>query len=293
MAIEGSSMMRVEGTTHIALDLVKPTEMEEFLKNAFGLQTLKAGFWKGDYVRIMGSPLHHRENPGFLALHFRPGIPSGRLNHLGLGIKELDVPSAIETLRSKEVYVDVEGDDMIYGPEDFHVQIDSFHRPRPVPTDDPTVVLADVPVDPDLPCLVRGIHHVAIEVAVPTRLMDWLSQVFDTDGRRRFFRKGEFISGVFYTDTPPDPIGRKRGLMPIYRRPLATRARVNHISFDVADTEETMRLLESRGIWIDKANDLQIYGPEDIWFEIDSQETPVPLGHPANDPGVRYTPANR
>ena len=155
--------MRVEGITHVALDLAAPTRMEHYLKDAFGLQTLREGFWKRDYVRIMGSPHHQKENPGFLALHFRAGVPTGQLNHVGFGIRDLDVPAAIAELQRKGVYVDIAGDDIVYGPEDLRIQIDSLARPRPVPHDDPLVVMADCPIDPNLPCLVRGIHHVGVD----------------------------------------------------------------------------------------------------------------------------------
>ena len=36
-------------------------------------------------------------------------------------------------------------------------------------------------------------------------------------------------------------------------------------------------------------NDAMIHGPEDVWYQIDSRAKPIPVGHPANDPGVRYT----
>jgi hypothetical protein len=278
--------MRVQQITHVALDLVSPTNMEHYLRKAFGLQTLRAGFWKGDYVRIVGAPGRQTANPGFLALHFRPGIPEGRVNHIAFGVRDLDVPTAIEQLRREGAYVDDAGDDMVYGPEGLHVQIDSLTHPRSIPKDDPTVAMVDLPVDPDLPCLVRGIHHISLELAVPTRMEDWMRRLFEIDGTRQFYRKGEFIRVPFYADEPPDSKGRRPAFTPLYQRRPLTKVRINHISFDVADTYEAMTDLARRGIWVDQANDAEIYGPENVWFEIDSYDVPIPWGHPANDAGV-------
>ena len=39
---------------------------------------------------------------------------------------------------------------------------------------------------------------------------------------------------------------------------------------------------------VDLPKDCFIYGPEEVWYQIDSRETPFPIGHPANDPAVSY-----
>ncbi|MBM4465037.1 MAG: hypothetical protein FJ014_05690 [Chloroflexi bacterium] len=281
--------MYIQGITHVAIDVASPTRMERFLRETFGLQTLRQGYWRGEYIRIMGSPHHQQANPGLVVLYLRPGIRRGRLNHVGFGVRDQDVATAVAELKGKGVYVDVDGDDMLYGPEELHVQMDSFTHPRPTPTDDSTVLMEDVPVDKDLPCLARAVHHMAIDVAVPTRMQDWFCSTFEMDGKRKFARRGEFISGVYYTYAPTDPIGRKPGLMPLFMRPGLPRIRLNHIAFDVADADGAIGVLESRGAKVDLGGDAIIHGPEDVWFQLTSSTTPYPVGHPANNPGVRYS----
>ena len=131
----GETPMHVEGLTHVAIDLSSPTRTESFLKGVFGLQTLRQGYWKGEYIRIMGSPDPELANPGFLVLHLRPGISEGRLNHVGLGIRDQSVQAAVDELRQRG----------IYGPEDIWYQIASYTTPFPVghPANDPGVCYAD------------------------------------------------------------------------------------------------------------------------------------------------------
>ena len=282
--------MYIEGLTHVAIDVASPTRMERFLREVFGLQTLRHGYWKGDYIRVMGSPDPELANPGFVYLHLRPGIPEGRLNHIGFNVVGQDVQSAVDELQGRGIYVDVDGDDMLYGPEDLRIQVDSSTRPRPVP-DDPTIQMIEDPrLDPELPCMIRGIHHAAPDVAVPTRMEDWLCNTFGLDGkRRRFARRGEYISSVSYENAPRDVIGRKPGLLPLFFRPGLTRVRLNHIAFEVDDAVGAIDVIEAKGVKVDLAGDAMIHGPEGIWFQLDSRKTPYPVGHPANDPGVRLT----
>jgi catechol 2,3-dioxygenase-like lactoylglutathione lyase family enzyme len=265
--------------------------MQRYLRETFGLQTLYRGWKRGDYVRIIGSPYDQRENPGFLELHVRQSLPQGRLDHIAFGIQEHTAQEAAAALQEKGVYVDVDNDLMIYGPEGLCIQIDSFKDPIQDDTKDPTVLLEKVEVDPDLPCLVRGIHHVAIDVSVPTRMMDWLGELFDAKGKRRWARKGWYISKVYYPDGPKDPVGRQPGLMPLFRQDGLPGARLNHIAFDFPDADEAIHLLESRGVKVDLDGDAMIHGPEDIWFQIDSRDAPFGPDHEANDPGPRFTDA--
>ena len=209
--------MHIDGVTHLAIDVDSPGRMLRYLRDTFGLQALKEGYWHGDYVWLVGAPGVQPTNPAFLTLHRRQSIPRVQLNHLGLGVRDSSTEAAVAELQAKGVYVDVAGGDMVYGPEELHLQIDSFTHPRPIPTD-PGIQLRDCPVDPDLPCLVSGINHVALDVGVPTRMIDWLSHLFDTDGRRQWMRKGWYISNAYYTDTVPDVTGRRPGLMPLFRR---------------------------------------------------------------------------
>jgi catechol 2,3-dioxygenase-like lactoylglutathione lyase family enzyme len=281
--------MRVQGYTHVALDLASPSRMERYLRETFGLQTLRRGWKRGDYVRIIGSPYHQKKNPGFLELHVRQSLPQGRLDHIALGIQDYSAREATAALQERGFYVDEDNDLMIYGPEDLYIQIDSFIDPMQEDRDDSTILMEEMEIDPDLPCLVRGIHHVALDVSVPTRMLDWLGDLFDAKGKRRWARKGWYISKVYYPDGPKDPAGREPGLMPLFRQDGISRARLNHIAFDFPDADEAIHLLESRGVKVDLDGDAMIHGPEDIWYQIDSKDAPFGLGHEANDPGPRFT----
>jgi hypothetical protein len=278
--------MFINGFTHVAIDVASPTRMERYLKEVFGLQTLRAGWYRGEYIYVMGSPHYQKANPGIVELHLRNGIPCGELNHIGFSAS-IPLDAAVADLRQRGIYVDTAGGDLLYGPEDLRVQLDSLTEPRPIVDDSPLIKMQQLPVDPDLPCLVRGLDHIAIDIAAPTRLLDWLADTFKADGRREFARRGEFISSVYYTDSTPDPIGRRRGLMPIFFRGGIPRVRLNHIAFEMADAEGAIKVIESRGAKVDLGGDAMIHGPEDVWFQIDSRDTPYPVGHPANDPGVR------
>jgi hypothetical protein len=130
---------------------------------------------------------------------------------------------------------------------------------------------------------------VALDVAAPTRMQDWLCNTFGFDGRRKFARRGEFISGVHYEKAPLDPKGRRPGLFALFLRGGLTQVRLNHIAFDVDDCDVAMAEVEARGAKVNMGNDAMIHGPEDVWYQIDSRAKPIPVGHPANDPGVRYT----
>ena len=238
---------------------------------------------------MAGSPHFQKANPGLISLHLHPDIPKSQLNHIGFGFNASDVDAAVARLRSRGVYVDSDGDDMIYAPEELHIQVDSFENPRPIPADDQAIVVKHLPVDPDLPCMVRGIHHVAVDMAVPSRMIDWLCDTFELDGRRRFARRGELISGAFNTQAPTDPIGRRSGLMPIFKRAGIPRVRLNHIAFDVPDCGGAIVELESKGVKVDLGGDAMIHGPEELWLQFDSHDTPYPVGHPANDPLLRLS----
>jgi catechol 2,3-dioxygenase-like lactoylglutathione lyase family enzyme len=281
--------MYVEGLTHVAIDVSSPTRMERFLKEVFGLQTLRHGYWKGEYIRVMGSPDPGLANPGFVVLHLQPGIARGRLNHIGFNVCDQSVQSAVEELQGRGMYVDIDGDDMLYGPEDLRIQIDSATQPRPMP-DDPTIQMMEDPrLDPDLPCMVRGISHLGVDVAVPTRMQDWLCDTFGFDGRRKFHRRGEFISCVHYEDAPRDPVGRRPGLLALFLRGLLPRVRLNHIAFEVDDAEKGMAFLESRGHRVDLYGDVMIHGPEDVWFQLDSRKAPTSFETRRKTEGVRYS----
>ena len=80
--------MRVLGITHVALELSSPTRTERYLRDVFGLQLLRQGYLRGEYVRVIGSPQHQRENPGFLILYNRPFIPRGRLRYIAFGVDQ-------------------------------------------------------------------------------------------------------------------------------------------------------------------------------------------------------------
>ena len=46
--------IRVEGITHVALELSSPTRTERYLRDVFGLQLLRQGYLRGEYVRVIG-----------------------------------------------------------------------------------------------------------------------------------------------------------------------------------------------------------------------------------------------
>jgi catechol 2,3-dioxygenase-like lactoylglutathione lyase family enzyme len=280
--------MRITGITHVALELSSPTRMERWLRDVFGLQLLRQGYWRGEYVRIVGSPHHQKENPGFLVLYNRPFIARGSLRYIAVAVDE-PVETAVATLRRRGYEVD--GEDIITGADGLRFKIDHFTEPRPMPVNDPVTKLADAPVDSDLPCLWTGLDHVAPDAPRPTAIQDWLIDVFGFDARRTGDRRGEFFSHVWYTNTPRDPINRPHSYFPTVLRPGATRVNLNHIAFDTPDADGAIAALESRGIPVDLPKDCFIYAPEEVWYQIDSRLTPFPIGHPANDPAVSYISA--
>src|SRR5437868_4296057 len=77
----------INGITHVGLDVASPSRMEDFLRTVFGLQTLRRGYYQGDYIRIMGSPQYETANQGLVILYLRPGIPSGRIHHVAFGVR--------------------------------------------------------------------------------------------------------------------------------------------------------------------------------------------------------------
>jgi catechol 2,3-dioxygenase-like lactoylglutathione lyase family enzyme len=280
--------LRVEGVTHVALELSSPTRMQRWLRDVFGLQLLRQGYWKGEYVRVIGSPYHQKANPGFLILYNRPFTTRGALRHIGVAVNQ-EVETAVTELRRRGHEVD--GDDIVAGPNGLRFKIDSYTEPRPMPIDDPTTKMADALVDLTLPCLPRKIHHVAPDVATPRELQDWLTVLFGFDVRRTGDRRGDLFSHVGYSDAPRDPIGRSKvGLVAIVHRPGLARAQLNHVAFETADAEDAIRVIESRGAKVDLPQDAMIHGPEEVWYQIDSYDTPYPIGHPANDPAVTFIP---
>jgi hypothetical protein len=151
--------------------------------------------------------------------------------------------------------------------------------------------MADAPVDPDLPCLARKIHHVAPDVAAPRELQGWLTALFAFDVRRTGDRRGDHFSHVGHSDAPRDPIGRSTiGLVAIVHRPGVERAQLNHIAFEMADAGGAISVIESRGAKVHLPQDAIIHAPEEVWYQIDSYDTPYPIGHPANDPAVTFIP---
>ena len=280
--------LRVKGVTHVALELSSPTRMERYLRDVFGLQLLRQGYLRGEYIRVMGSPTHQRENSGFLILYNRPFIERGRLRHIGVALDQ-DVDAAVAELRRRGVEVDNE--DIITGPNGLRLKIDNYTRPRPLPVNDPVTKMADAPVDTGLPCLTRKIHHVAPEVGTPSAIQDWLIELFEFDTRRAGDRRGDVFYHVGYSDAPKDPVGRSLTpfLALVYRRGLE-QAQLNHIAFEMADAEGAIGLIESRGAKVDHPQDAIIHGPEEVWYQIDSHDTPYRLGHSANDPAVTFIP---
>jgi hypothetical protein len=49
-------------------------------------------------------------------------------------------------------------------------------------------------------------------------------------------------------------------------------------------------VIESRGAKVDFPQDAMIHGPEEVWYQIDSVDTPYPIDHPANQTGVTFMP---
>jgi catechol 2,3-dioxygenase-like lactoylglutathione lyase family enzyme len=279
--------MRVAGITHVALELSTPTRMERYLHDIFGMQLVAQGYLRGEYVRVMGSPTHQRTNPPIIVLYNRPFITRGRLRHVGFGV-EGDPEAAIVDLRRRGYEVD--GEDVVVAPGGLRIKIDSFAHPRLPVQGDPVTNMADSKLDPKLPCLVRGIHHLALECADPTALLDWQAEVFGMNYRRHHDRRGEWISQIYYRDATPDGIGRKMSLLPLFLRAGIERTDVNHIAFDMADSDAALGLIESRGVPVDLPQDAIIHGPEEVWYQIDSRDKPFPVDHIANQTGVTLIP---
>jgi hypothetical protein len=58
----------------------------------------------------------------------------------------------------------------------------------------------------------------------------------------------------------------------------------------MADADAAIGVIESRGAVVDLWQDAMIHGPEEVWYQIDSYDTPYAIGHPANHPGVPLFP---
>lgn len=278
--------MRALGITHVALELSSPTRMERYLRDVFGMQLLRQGYLNGEYVRVMGSPLAPSHPLGLFVLYNRPFIPRGRLRHIGFAV-EGTVDDAVAGLRRRGYEVD--GEDIITGPRGLRIKIDSTSQPRPLP-DVPSTRMADAPLDARLPCLVRRIHHVALECGDPAAMLSWQADVFGMDFQRHHDRRGELISQIYYSDATPDAIGRKMSLLPLFLRQGIERTDLNHIAFDMPDAEAAIGIIESRGARVDFPQDAIIHGPEEVWYQIDSVDTPFPINHPANQTGVTLIP---
>jgi len=279
----------IHGITHIALECSSPTRMERYLRDTFGMQLLRVGYWKGEYVRVMGSPTHQLENPGFVHLYNRPFIPRGRMRYVAFGTRDRPMDDVVGELRARGYY-DIDGEDIITAPQGLRIKLDSFTHPRPLPVHDPVTKMVEAEVDPDLPCMVRGIHHVAFDVPEPGPLVAWQTEVFDMGGRRSHDRRGELISIAFYEDDPRDVVDRIIGPTPFFLRRGLDRVHLNHIAFDMADADGAIAEIEARGSKVDLAQDAMIHGPEELWYQIDSRDTPFDIGHPANEPGVPLFP---
>ena len=279
--------IRIEGITHIALELSSPTRMERYLHDAFGLQLLQQGYLRGEYVRVMGSPVHRKQNPGMVVLYNRPFIPRGRMRHIAFGIKQ-DLDEAVPELRRRGYEVD--GEDIITAPMGLRIKLDSFTNPRPLPVNDPVTKMENMKLDPKLECMWRGIHHMAPDVPEHEPLLEWLRETFGLDDWKTHDRRGELIRGAKYSDGPRDPVGRKQAIMPQFLRRGIERVEMNHLAFEVADAEGAIKVCESRGIKVDLQQDAMIHGPEEVWYQIDSRDTPFPVDHPANPTGVTLMP---
>jgi hypothetical protein len=279
--------MRFVQFTHAALELSSPTRMERYLRDIFGMQLLAQGYLRGEYVRIMGSPSHQRQNPPMLILYNRPFIPRARLRYLAAAVDE-EVEAAVAGLRRRGFEVD--GEDILTAPGGLCIKIDNLTGPRPLPVNDPVTKIAAAPVDPKLPCLARGIHHIALDVDAHEPLSSWIMDVFGFDRKQMFDRRGEYIATLRYKEGPVDAVGRRPSFTPLFLRPGNPGATLNHIAFDFADADGGIAELERRGAVVDLPQDAMIHGPEEMWYQIDSRDTPYPIGHPANDPGVPLFP---
>ena len=276
--------IELHGITHVALECSSPTRMERYLRDAFGMQLLRVGYWQGEYVRVVGSPFDQRENPGFVHLYNRPFIPRGRLRYVAVGVRERDVDSVVGELRARGYY-DIDGEDIITAPEGLRIKLDSFTHPRPLPTNDPVTKMVEAETDPNLACLVRGVHHVAVDAGEPRNLFDWFAEPFGDRIEAHGDRRGDFFSGM-HSKGPPDPIGRTPGPLVLVLRRDILGSQLNHIAFDMPDAEAAIDEIEFRGSKVDLAGDAMIQGPEEVWYQIDSRATPYPKGHLGNDPEV-------
>jgi catechol 2,3-dioxygenase-like lactoylglutathione lyase family enzyme len=280
--------MRVVGVTHVALELSSPTRMERYVRDVFGLQLLRQGYWRGEYIRVIGSPAHARDRRGLLHLYDRPFIPRGALRYIALAV-DRDVEAAVAELRRRGVEVD--GDDVIAAPSGLRFRIEGAAASRVMPVHDPATKMADTPVDPAIPCLVREIHHVAVDTPAPLPLQDWLAELFGMTQMKMHDRRGERIYTSRYPDGRREPgTGRNPSVLPTFERAGADRGGLNHIAFDVADAVGAIGVVESRGAKVDLPQDAMIHGPEEIWYQLTSRDTHYPIGHPANDPGVTFLP---
>lgn len=277
--------MRAERLAQVALELSSPTRMERYLRDVFGLQLLAHGYWRGEYVRMIGVPGGGGTAP--LVLYNRPFIPRCRLRYIAVAL-DVPVEDAVAGLRRRGYAVD--GEDILQAPGGLAVRITSRGGPRPAPVGDPSTRMAEVEPDPAVRSLVRGVHHVALDVSSHAPTLEWLSEVFGMDRVQTFDRRGEFIRTIKYGDAPVDAVGRQVSLLPLFLRPGIEATRLNHIAFDVADADGAIMEIEAKGVPVDLWQDAMIHGPEDAWYQIDSSDTPFPIGHPANHPGVPLFP---
>lgn len=136
---------------------------------------------------------------------------------------------------------------------------------------------------------VKGIMHIAYDVVAPTRQTHFL-QAFGLDALYTFDRRGRYITVMGDPTRPLDAVGRQDAPVIAFFVPGLTRARLNHICFDVEDVDEAVRIIKKDGVDIDEEDADRIYGPEGLVFQVDSTTKPRREFVPGTPRRPEYTP---
>ena len=136
---------------------------------------------------------------------------------------------------------------------------------------------------------VTGIQHVAYDVESPTRQVQFL-RAFGLDALYTFNRRGRYITCVGDPTAAPYPDGRPDILLAIFFTPGVSRARLNHICFEVEDVEDAIRRIRKNGIEVDEEDADRIYGPEGLVFQVESKSRPRREFMPGSPKRPEYMP---
>lgn len=121
--------------------------------------------------------------------------------------------------------------------------------------------------------MITGIQHLAYDVQAPTRQVQFFHS-FGLDALYTFHRRGRYITTVGDPTAPLGADGRPNMLVAVFFTPGLTRARLNHICFEVDDVADAIRQVKKNGVEVDEEDADRIYGPEGLVFQVESKKKP-------------------